>query len=385
MNGTATARARGAATWESELAAALADVKAALNVAAAASRAPLFDDADAVDWLGFKSERPRWLVTGLIRRDGVTVIGGQPKQAKKTWLATEIAIAVATGTKVCGEFFAEAGVVGYFYAEDQAIDLRNRNRALLAGANRTLQRGRLHQRPRGMFLDITRDEDLAWLIASARRLGKLDLLILDPLRDISSAAEDKSDEMGPVMRRLRLVVTLLGCGVAVVHHSGKDSKDTSRRSGGQRLRGSGAIHGSTDNGIYFLECDGDGKNKFRNVVESEVKGARSAGVFDLVLEIEDDENGEAILAKFYVEREAVKRETVKAKAEREDDEAVIAFVRALAARGERLSRRGIRDHDDCPTTDHRTRDSLTRLLKAGRIFLEGGIVILRERNYEVDP
>ncbi len=130
------------------------------------------------------------------------------------------------------------------------------------------------------------------------------MLVLDPLRDISSAAEDKSDEMSQVMRRLRLLGELLGCTVAIVHHSGKPSENTSKRGGGQRLRGSGAIHGSTDSGIYFLECAGDGTNVFHNTVESEIKGARSAGTFELELRITDNENGEATSATWSVTREA---------------------------------------------------------------------------------
>jgi hypothetical protein len=50
-------------------------------------------------------------VTGPITRGGAAAIGGVPKAAKKTWLGTEIAAAVAAGGKVCGEFPTEAGIV----------------------------------------------------------------------------------------------------------------------------------------------------------------------------------------------------------------------------------------------------------------------------------
>lgn len=187
-------------------------------------------------------------------------------------------MAVATGSKAFGEFYTEHGVAAYFFAEDLPRQARNRVRALLAGrGDMRIERGRLYLRPRGMFLDITKNDDLAWLIASCRRLGKLDLLVLDPLRDISSAAEDKSDEMSPVMRRLRLVAEMLGCTVVVVHHTGKLSAHTAKRRPGQRLRGSSAIHGSIDSGIYLADTAGDGIAKFTNTVDSEVKGARSGG------------------------------------------------------------------------------------------------------------
>src|SRR5262249_54551530 len=159
----------------------------------------------------FKRDYPptSWLVTGLATRGGLVMIGGEPKTLK-TWLACAIAVAVSSGTKVCGEFQAAAGLVAYFYAEDLDRQGRNRLRAQLAGADLDESAlGNLYLRPRGKFIDVTKEEDLAWVIASCRRLGKLDLLVLDPLRDISSAAEDKSDEMSAVLRKLRILGELL--------------------------------------------------------------------------------------------------------------------------------------------------------------------------------
>lgn len=215
---------------------------------------------------------------------------------------------------------------------------------------------------------------MAWLIASCRRLGTLDLLVLDPLRDISSAAEDKSDEMGPLMRRLRLIGELLGCTVAIVHHAGKASENTAKRRPGQRLRGSGAIHGSTDSGIYLGELAGDGSSVFRNTVDSEIKGARSAGRFVLELKVEDDEQGEAVRATWAVTRDApVSATQAKAKTEVADDK-VFDFVRDLAMRGIVLSRRALREHDEAPAGDKQMRASLDRLVELGRLVLDGGKV-----------
>lgn len=367
--------------WEQELAVALADVRSALGGSATEVRLPVFDGCDAVDLLRREFAPTPWLVEGLMTRGGITTIGGEPKTAK-TWLGTEIAIAVATGTRVCGEFFAQSGKVAYFYAEDAEVQVRNRVRALLAGAGRAIAAGCLHARPRGLFLDVTRDEDLAWIVASCRRLGSIDLLLLDPLRDVSSAAEDKSDEMSPVMRRLRLVGELLSCTVAIVHHAGKTSADTKGRRPGQRLRGSGAIHGSTDSGIYLGELAGDGSNVFRNLLDSEVKGARSAGRFTLELAVEDDESGEAVKAMWTVTRGAVKAQ--KQKLQEADDEATYAFVRTLAMRAEHFSRRKLRDHDEAPIPDHRVRSALDRLIETGRLVLDGPTVRIPEQTHVRD-
>lgn len=371
--------------FTTELRRALADVKAALGRDQHRNRRPLFG-ADAALLLAEEFPSTQWLVTGLITRGGTAMIGGLPKAAKKTWLATEIAVAIATGTPVCGEFFAERGTVRYFYAEDTRRQVRNRLRALLEGAGRTMPVGRLLLQPRGEFLDLLRDEDLAWIVASCRRGDKPDLLVLDPLRDLHSGEEDKSDSMSEVMRRLRLLGELLGCTVLAVHHHGKPSEATSKRGGGQRMRGSGTIHGSADAGIHFMECDGDGVSVFTNTVESEVKGARAAGRFTLELRIEDDEAGEAVCARWATKREdrdpkPSKKAAVaaaKAKQDAADDDRAFAFVRDLAMRGVRQARRKLRVHDEAPLPDRRMRDALDRLIDVGRLVLEGPIVKIPE-------
>lgn len=367
----------GIEAFEAEFKRALTDVHAKLGSDTAKARAPLFG-VDAAHLLDEEFPDTQWLVSGLITRGGTAVIGGLPKAAKKTWLGTEIAVAVATGTKVCGEFLAELGTVCYFYAEDTRRQIRNRIRALLAGAARERPVDRLHLEPRGSFIDVMRDAELAWIIASCRRVGQVDLLVLDPLRDIHSGEEDKSDSMREVMRRLRLVGEILGCTVLAVHHAGKPSEATARRGGGQQLRGSGSIHGSVDSGIYFVKCEGDGVSTFTNTVESEIKGARSAGTFTLKLQIEDDSSGEAVRATWKVTCEASapkpsKNAAAAAKTEQDttDDDKVIAFVRKLTMRGESHSRRALRAHDERPIPEQRMRVSLKRLIKMGRLKLAG--------------
>lgn len=355
--------------WDAALKLAHADINARLRAGAAGTRRPLFR-VDAVELLGQTFDAARWLAAGIITRGGITVIGAEPKAAK-TWLATELAIAVATGTQVCGEFATESGRVAYFFAEDMAVQIRNRVRALCCGATRELVPDRLFLEPRGSYIDLIDDMELAWIVASCRNLGALDLLVLDPLRDIHSADEDKSGSMRDVMRRLRVLADLLGCTVAVVHHAPKASKDTAKRRAGQNLRGSGAIHGSIDSGLYLENTDGDGTNLFTNTVTSQVKGARSAGRFKLELRVEDDAQGEAMRASWSVSREVSQKVNER---DRQDDEKVYAAVRELAARGERLTRTGLRGRR--PVPEKRTLDAIDRLLDAGRLRLYEGRVVV---------
>lgn len=119
-----------------------------------------------------------------------------------------------------------------------------------------------------------------------------------------------------------------------------------------------------------METEGDGVNNFRNTVQSEVKGARSAGKFVLELCIEDDAGGEAVCATWKYSRCEDKPSNAK-KAMAALDETVFEFVRSLAMRGQFMSRRKLRDHDEAPFGDKPMRASLDRMIDAGRLHLDG--------------
>jgi hypothetical protein len=135
------------------------------------------------------------------------------------------------------------------------------------------------------------------------------------------------------------------------------------------MRGSSAIYGSTDSGIYFGIRGGDGRSRFDLEVDAEVKGARSAGHFELALAVEDDHEGSAVRATWTVTRSDGKK-AGPAEHERDDTKA-LEFVRMLAARGEHLAKSALRDHDECEVPDKRMRAALDRLLDSGRLVLRG--------------
>ena len=351
--------------WDISRDKALEEIQSALGSSVEVERVPLFETAGSL----FTREYPQtpWLVDGLITRGGIATLGAEPKSGK-TWLAVEIAVAVASGQPVCGKYSARKGRVAYFFAEDLAVQVRNRIRALAAGHGIAVDKlGDLFVCPRGKFLDVTKDEDLAWVVASCRELGKIDLLILDPLRDIHSAAEDKSDEMSPVMRRLRLVAELLGCTVAVAHHKSKSNADSAKRRGGQQMRGSGAVHGSTDSGIYFGLSGGDGMKEFELGVEVEIKGACSAGIFVLALSVTDDPEGQAVGAVWKViDNDPATAAAQQSADDSEDDEKVFQHILTLYRRGTTKSKTDLRDSTP-GVPDKRARDSIERLLHNGRL------------------
>lgn len=324
-------------SWERDFSEARRDLSRVLAGGAGANSpgedSPLFQCAAEV--FRGADEPVRWLVRGLVVEGGIAVVATEPKSAK-TWVLTELAVGVSTGTPAFAAHGApdtghpcSPGTVCYFYAEDLRGSIRNRLRALCAGRGLDPRSAldRLHVQPRGRELDVTRDEDLARLIASCRRVarvsGPVKLLCLDPLRDVHTGKENEADDMARVMRRLRVLGGMLGCTIAIVHHASKGSKETAGRRPGQKMRGSGAVHGAIDSGIYLedLAVDGD-RTVFRNTVHSEVKAARSAGTFELELRIRDDANGEAELATWRVSRGGKVEGSAQGDARAAEDEAV---------------------------------------------------------------
>jgi hypothetical protein len=323
--------------WGLELERALTDVTSLLGTSVAiGTPQPLF--MPATELLRQTYADDPWLIRNLVKRGGTALISGEPKTAK-TWALTEAAVAMSTGTKAFGEFATGVPLrVAYFYAEDLPADVQAHIRALAVGRGMDPADAarNLFVQPRGRFLDVLRDEDLALLIASVRRLGGVDVLCLEPLRDLHSGEEDKSDAMREVMRRLRLLGEILNCTMMGAHHSGKSTGDTSKRRGGQRMRGSGAIHGAIDAGIYLSLPGGNGENEITSHVDVEVKGARAAGSFDWTLRIDDDMHGRSTRAVWTVARalDAARAAETRGRHEQHDDIAkVVDFVRKLQSSG----------------------------------------------------
>jgi hypothetical protein len=246
-----------------------------------------------------------WLIRGLVPAGGVGAISAEPK-ISKTWLAIDLAISVAAGTTSLGKFAVDrpAGAF-YLFAEDHESSVLSRVAAVAAGKGLPADgewSDRLVVQAAGRPLDVTSDYDLCVLVASIwlsdeERGIKTELLIVDPLSDVHSGEEDKRDSMAPVMKRFRALRIVLECAITFVHHSKKVGEGKVHR-GGQRMRGSSAIHGAIDFGIYLDNPRGDRKAEFISRIEGETRSGQQAGAFDLKLSIDDDKNGHAVKATF---------------------------------------------------------------------------------------
>jgi hypothetical protein len=271
------------------------DIKAYRSGAGAQSDKPTPIFSPAVNLLHKEFPKTSWLVQGLITTESVAVISGEPKSTK-SWCAQEVCLAIATNTPAFEKFSTGPPLTAaLFLPEDAERNTRNRLRSMAIGRglnpSDALQNIHLSCR---QPINLTDDVQLALMIASCRILpSKPSLLVMDPMRDLHGGDEDSSKEMGDFMGRLRALRDILGVCVLFVHHSAKTNADVSKRRSGQKMRGSGAIHGAVDCGFYVSNVDGDRRCNWTCDIEVEIKAAQGAGVFKLDLHVVDDEHGEA--------------------------------------------------------------------------------------------
>lgn len=193
----------------------------------------------------------RWLVRSLWA-SGVGIIGGIPKSFK-TWVATELAYAVATGRKAIGSFdVVESGPVLLFFAEDDLPSMRARFADVARARGGVLDDAPVHfiDTP-VLFLDDPRQ--LRSLRTTIETL-KPRLLILDPfVRLVKRSDENSAQEVSAVLGSLREIQRTFDVAVILVHHMRKASSAHVS----QQLRGSGDFSAWADSAIYITRHGDD--------------------------------------------------------------------------------------------------------------------------------
>jgi hypothetical protein len=199
-----------------------------------------------------RSEEHRWLIAGLWAEQAVGVVGGEPKCCK-SFLALDIAVAVASGAPCLRRFgVPRAGRVLLYAAEDALHIVRRRLDGICEAAGLALaDLDILVITAPTLRLDIEADRrNLAETVA---RL-KPRLLVLDPFVRLHRIDENASGEVAPLLAYLRELQRRHGMAVLLVHHARKGAGNARA---GQALRGSSEFHAWGDSNLY-LRRDGDG-------------------------------------------------------------------------------------------------------------------------------
>jgi hypothetical protein len=201
--------------------------------------------------LAERAEESRWLVTGLWGEQAVGIVGGEPKCCK-SFLALDIAVAVAAGTACLRRFAVPQPGRVLLYAAEDALDIvRRRLEGICAAAGLALADldVQVITAP-SVRLDVELDrKNLAETVAKLQPR----LLILDPFVRLHRIDENASGEVAPLLAYLRDLQRRHAVAVLVVHHA---RKGAGRARAGQALRGSSEFHAWGDSNLY-LRRDGD--------------------------------------------------------------------------------------------------------------------------------
>jgi AAA domain len=228
-----------------------------------------------------EEEQP-WLVRELWAEEAVGVIGAEPKTFK-TFLALELAVAVASGAPCLRRFpVSRPGCVLLYCAEDSLTMVRRRLEGICAAAGLKLEE---------LDIQVITEPSVRLDLEFVRRrldatVAKLRprLLILDPFVRLHRIDENASGEVAPLLAFLRELQRRHALAVLVVHHA---KKGAGRIRAGQALRGSSEFHAWGDTNLY-LKKQGD------DTVSLTVEHRAAPSIRPLTLELATNRRGVAL-------------------------------------------------------------------------------------------
>jgi hypothetical protein len=196
--------------------------------------------------LAARPQEQRWLVTDLWSADAVGIVGGEPKCCK-SFLALDLAVAVASGTPCLRRFAVpKPGRVLLYAAEDALHIVRSRLEGICAAAGIALRDLDVHViTAPTLRLDLPADR--ARLEQTVADLAPR-LLVLDPFVRLHRIDENASGEVAPLLAYLRELQRRHHLAVLLVHHA---KKSGGRLRAGQALRGSSEFHAWGDSNLYL--------------------------------------------------------------------------------------------------------------------------------------
>ena len=220
-----------------------------------------------------------WLIDQLWTAQAVGIIGGNPK-SYKTWMALEMAVAVASGSACLATFAVPSpGPVLLYAAEDSESALRLRLESL--AHHHGIPLAYLDIRvitADSLRLDRTADQER---LEATLMLHRPSLLILDPLVRLHAIDENAAGEIAALLGYLRLLQRKTGTAIALVHHARKNV--AANGGAGYSLRGSSDLYAWVDSFLYLRRHHG------QLMISAEHRSASGAG--PLALELANPESG----------------------------------------------------------------------------------------------
>jgi hypothetical protein len=200
-------------------------------------------------WDTIQDEPVEWLIEGVIPKGSFTALYGPPGSFK-SFIALDIAEAIATGRTWMGKEVKQTGAVLYLAGEG------------FGGIGARIKACKLHhQTEDGAPIYIVRHqlnlrssaEDFNALMMAVVQLVEqtgmeFSLAIVDTLaRAFGGGNENSSEDMGAFITAMGKVQEFLNCALMVLHHSGKDAA--------KGLRGHSSLLGAVDTELELLRFE----------------------------------------------------------------------------------------------------------------------------------
>lgn len=237
--------------------------------------------------LADRPEERHWLIEGLWTEEAVGIVGGEPKCCK-SFLALDLAVAVASGTPCLRQYPVPRPGRVLLYAAEDALHLVRRRLAGIcraASVELTALDVQVITAP-SLRLDHTADRDrLAATVAALQPR----LLVLDPFVRLHRIDENVSGEVAPLLAYLRELQRRDHVSIVVVHHARKGA--ASARAG-QALRGSSEFHAWGDSNLYL--------RRTADQLTLTVEHRAAASIADVTLALEA--NGDALALRVTEQR-----------------------------------------------------------------------------------
>jgi hypothetical protein len=218
-----------------------------------------------------ESERPTFLVHGLIPEKGITALSGHPGSGK-SWFMLHLAKSVAGGESFLEHFKTKQGNVLIVDEEEGAWELRRRFELLGYSAELPIY----FYCTDGFKVD--NENDLSQLLDTIRE-KEISLVMIDPFVALHSQDENSAEGAQKVMTALQKF-NAAGATVLFIHHH---RKNYGPGGGGQSLRGSSAFSGRLDSHITVEKKDNAHEEQHLDI--EHVKSRRGPNVksFQIVL------------------------------------------------------------------------------------------------------
>lgn len=189
----------------------------------------------------------KWLIDRLMPESSTCLVAGDPK-TRKSWLAGELLVSIATGTDCFGTYpVLKQGPVCMVQGEDSEAIIKDRLESIARVRGASLKGLQNVSIVAGQNFALD-NEDHFEALRKQVMANKPLLIIMDPLvRLIPNTAEGSTSQMSKILTKLRHLQRDSGTSIMLVHHN----KTSKSKNAADNIRGSSDLRSWYD-AAYFL-------------------------------------------------------------------------------------------------------------------------------------